>query len=85
MKMEIEVETTGAYQLGFKHGLKEGVDMNAYENDLERIWYLMQELESIAEVSIWKIWTTTSTFIHMTIFAKNTIDKIIKSERIQNL
>ncbi len=29
MKMEIEVETTGAYQLGFKHGLKEGVDMNA--------------------------------------------------------
>lgn len=41
MKMEIEVETTGAYQLGFKHGLREGVDMNAYENDIERIWYRM--------------------------------------------
>jgi hypothetical protein len=49
MKMEIEVETTGAYQLGFKHGLKEGVDMNAYENDLEKIWYRMGFDAGVAE------------------------------------
>ena len=39
MKMSIEIEETEAYELGFKHGLEEGVDMNPFEKDLERYLY----------------------------------------------
>ena len=37
--MSIEIEDTEAYQLGFKHGLEEGVDMNPHNMDNERYWY----------------------------------------------
>jgi hypothetical protein len=40
MKIEIEVEETASYKLGFKHGLEEGVDMNPYDGeDIEKYCY----------------------------------------------
>ena len=39
MKMSIEIEETEAYEIGFKHGLEEGVDMNPFKKDLERYLY----------------------------------------------
>jgi hypothetical protein len=39
MKMSIEIEETEAYEIGFRHGLKEGVDMNPFTKDLERYLY----------------------------------------------
>lgn len=38
-KIEMEVEETEAYEIGFKHGLKEGVDMNPYHKEIERYCY----------------------------------------------
>lgn len=34
-----EIEQTEAYEIGFRHGLKEGVDMNPFEKDFERYCY----------------------------------------------
>lgn len=39
MKMSIDIEETEAYEIGFKHGLEEGVDMNPFTKDLERYCY----------------------------------------------
>ena len=37
--MSIEIEETEAYELGFKHGLEKGFDMNPFQKDLERYLY----------------------------------------------
>jgi hypothetical protein len=39
MKMSIEIEETEAYEIGFKHGLEIGVDLNPFNKDLERYCY----------------------------------------------
>jgi hypothetical protein len=39
MKIEIEIEKTEAYKIGYKHGLEEGIDMNPFNENLERFCY----------------------------------------------
>jgi len=40
MKMSIDIEETEAYEIGFKHGLEEGVDMNPFNKEIERNCYV---------------------------------------------
>ena len=45
------LEDTGAYKLGFKNGLEEGVDNNPFEKDIDRISYFKGYEEGVSEYS----------------------------------